>query len=74
MKTLRRQLKFQTYQPVDWALNCACLSQYFITRSKFAEAKHCLACANVVIEEADCEDDGGSTLFFFGHRPNSFFK
>ena len=64
MKTLRRQLEFQSYQPIEWALNSACLSQFFITRNLFAEGKHCLACANFVLNDAQ-EDDKGMCFFAF---------
>uniref|UniRef100_H2Y9J0 KIF-binding protein n=1 Tax=Ciona savignyi TaxID=51511 RepID=H2Y9J0_CIOSA len=47
-KTLQRQLEMKTLVPLEWAVNCACLSQYYITMNMFSEAKHCLACANFV--------------------------
>lgn len=50
-RTLRRQLKIGNYDRKEWAVNAAGLSQYFITRNMFVQAKHCLCCANVVIEE-----------------------
>lgn len=59
MQTLRRQLQFQTYKPAEWALNCACLSQYFITRNMFAQGKHCLACAKFIMDEVNEEEDEG---------------
>nr|CAB3259125.1 KIF1-binding protein homolog [Phallusia mammillata] len=51
MQTLHRQLKFNEYKPVDWAINCASLSQYYVVRNKFKEAKHCLSCANYLLAE-----------------------
>jgi len=57
MKTLRRQLEFQSYKPMEWALNCACLSQFFISRNMFAEGKHCLACAKFIMSDVQ-EDEG----------------
>ena len=64
LKTLRRQLEMETYRPAEWALNCACLSQFFITRNMFAEGKHCLACANFIIGEVQDEEDDGRQAAF----------
>lgn len=51
-RTLRRQLEAKEYDPKEWAVNSAGLSQYYICQNMYREAKHCLACANVIIEEA----------------------
>ncbi|KAI8487472.1 hypothetical protein Bbelb_347060 [Branchiostoma belcheri] len=40
--TLSRQLQSGNYQPLDWATNCATLSQYYITRDSFTQGRHCL--------------------------------
>jgi len=40
--TLRRQLETEQYDPVDWAVNCATLSQYYITQGNYMLARHCL--------------------------------
>lgn len=40
--TLRRQLETDQYDPVDWALNCATLSQYYITQPNYILSRHCL--------------------------------
>ena len=40
--TLLRQLETKQYDPVDWALNCATLSQYYITKDNYPMARHCL--------------------------------
>lgn len=40
--TLRRQLETEQYDPVDWAVNCATLSQYYITQGNYILARHCL--------------------------------
>ena len=55
--TLRRQLETRTYQPVEWALNAATLSQYYITKPDFGMARHCMASATVVLKEAGEDDD-----------------
>lgn len=51
--TLRRQLETRSYQPVEWALNAATLSQYYITKPDFNMARHCMASATVVLNEAE---------------------
>nr|XP_039249060.1 KIF-binding protein-like [Styela clava] len=51
-RTLRRQLESKEYDPKEWAVNSAGLSQYYICQNMYREAKHCLACANVIMEEA----------------------
>ncbi len=50
--TLQRQLDHMTYKPVEWALNAATLSQYYIGEEDFPMARHCLAAASVVVKEA----------------------
>lgn len=48
--TLKRQLRDGKYDEVDWALNAATLSQYFLTKEQFPIARHHLACASHVIK------------------------
>lgn len=55
--TLQRQLEYQQYDPVDWALNAATLSQYYITAEDFPKARHCLASASRIFEEAKSNGD-----------------
>lgn len=50
--TLHRQLDANEYDPVEWALNAATLSQVYISQEKFPVARHCLASASVVFREA----------------------
>ena len=50
--TLQRQLDYMTYKPVEWALNAATLSQFYIGEENFSMARHCLAAASVIIKEA----------------------
>ncbi|CAD7000652.1 protein KBP homolog [Ceratitis capitata] len=49
--TLRRQLDSNTYEPIDFALNAATLSQYFIGENMFKEARHHLAAATHIMAE-----------------------
>lgn len=50
--TLQRQLKMNDYNPVDWGLNAATLSQYYVTSDKFPEARHCLSSGSHVFEQS----------------------
>ncbi|XP_068614157.1 KIF-binding protein-like [Brachionichthys hirsutus] len=46
--TLQRQLKLNQFNPMEWALNAATLSQYYITKGQYMEGRHCLSAATVV--------------------------
>lgn len=48
--TLRRQLEADDLDPLDWSLNAAGLSQFFLTRCRFAAARHCLASAEAMFQ------------------------
>ena len=50
--TLDRQLRAGDYDPVDWALNAATLSQYYLTAERFNEARHCLASGSLIFSSA----------------------
>lgn len=50
--TLVRQMETGQYEPMDWALNCATLGQYYITKDMYNFARYCLACASKIGEEA----------------------
>ncbi|XP_078576444.1 KIF-binding protein-like [Branchiostoma floridae x Branchiostoma japonicum] len=60
--TLSRQLQSGHFQPIDWATNCATLSQYYVTRDNFTQGRHCLASASSVLsqvpEPSDETEDG----------------
>lgn len=49
--TLKRQLEASTYDPLDWSINAATLSQYFVTVEDFPNARHCLASAELIFAE-----------------------
>ncbi|XP_005183489.1 KIF-binding protein [Musca domestica] len=49
--TLRRQVEAKSYEPIDFALNAATLSQYFIGQNMFKQARHHLAAATLVMSE-----------------------
>uniref|UniRef100_A0A672FAR2 KIF-binding protein n=1 Tax=Salarias fasciatus TaxID=181472 RepID=A0A672FAR2_SALFA len=46
--TLQRQLQLNQFSPMEWALNAATLSQYYITKGRFMEGRHCLSAATVI--------------------------
>lgn len=41
--TLKKQLELKEYDPIDWALNAATLSQYFCTNNRYKEVRVLLA-------------------------------
>ncbi|XP_048406740.2 KIF-binding protein isoform X2 [Stegostoma tigrinum] len=49
--TLQRQLQFTHYNPVEWAINAATLSQYYITKQLYMEGRLCLAAASVIFNQ-----------------------
>ncbi|TNN52634.1 KIF1-binding [Liparis tanakae] len=50
--TLQRQLKLNQFSPMEWALNAATLSQYYITKGQYMEGRHCLSAATVISDLA----------------------
>ncbi|KAK6181184.1 hypothetical protein SNE40_009099 [Patella caerulea] len=57
--TLQRQLNSMKYDPVDWALNAASLSQYYLSEN-LSLARHCLAAASLIFKEAPNDSDCGN--------------
>lgn len=49
--TLKRQIEAKSYEPIDFALNAATLSQYFIGQNMFKQARHHLSAATLVISD-----------------------
>lgn len=47
--TLTRQLELDDYEPVDWALNAATLSQYYFGKNMLKQSRHLLAAANYML-------------------------
>ncbi|XP_068632652.1 KIF-binding protein-like [Battus philenor] len=47
--TLRRQLQYSDYEPIDWALNSATLSQFFAEFNGFFQSRHHLAAASTIL-------------------------
>lgn len=49
--TLRRQLQYQDYEPIDWALNSATLSQFFAEQNGFYQSRHHLSAASTILKQ-----------------------
>ena len=49
--TLNRQLESKDFESVEWALNAATLSQFFLEKGAYKEARHYLASATYVLQE-----------------------
>lgn len=49
--TLQRQLEYNDYDPIDWALNAATLSQVFMERNGFKQARHHLAASSCILKK-----------------------
>lgn len=58
--TLHRQLSNHKYEPVDWAMNAATLSQYYIMECNFPRARHCLSSSQLILKEASESADQAS--------------
>lgn len=56
--TLKRQLNHEDLDCIDWALNAATLSQYFMEKGGFRQAKHHLAAASYILNKYEDELKG----------------
>ncbi|XP_014773181.1 KIF-binding protein [Octopus bimaculoides] len=52
-QTLLRQLESNQYNPLEWAINAASLSQYYLSVDDYMMARHCLASSCYILQEAD---------------------
>uniref|UniRef100_A0A1Y1K409 KIF-binding protein n=1 Tax=Photinus pyralis TaxID=7054 RepID=A0A1Y1K409_PHOPY len=48
--TLKRQLEMNDYDHIDWALNAATLSQFFMEKNGFKQARHHLAASSYILD------------------------
>ena len=55
--TLTRQISLGQYDHLEWALNAATISQYYINNDCYRQARHCLAGAAVVLSQAITQDE-----------------
>lgn len=53
--TLRRQLMYKDYEPIEWSLNCATLSQFFVEQNGFYQSRYHLAAASTILEQYEAE-------------------
>ncbi|KAK9891691.1 hypothetical protein WA026_015659 [Henosepilachna vigintioctopunctata] len=56
-KTLKKQLVYQQYESIDWALNAATLSQFFAEQKGFKQARHHLSAASYILDQYKKELD-----------------
>lgn len=56
-RTLQRQIVAKEYDVMEWAINCAAMSQYYITQNNFAQALYCLAASSVMAESGPKETE-----------------
>ncbi|XP_059055476.1 KIF-binding protein-like [Achroia grisella] len=74
--TLRRQLQYSDYEPIDWSLSSATLSQVFAEQNGFFQSRHHLAAASIILEKYEEELKGNDSndevalakLETFNHR------
>ncbi|KAK9507428.1 hypothetical protein O3M35_007282 [Rhynocoris fuscipes] len=50
-KTLRRQIESNDFEPIEWSVNCATMSQFLVEKNAFKEARHHLAAATFVLDQ-----------------------
>lgn len=48
--TLSRQLEYKDFESIDWALNAATLSQFFLEKESFSQARHYLSAASYILQ------------------------
>ena len=49
--TLGRQMMSKRYDAIEWSLNCATLSQYYLNTDNYRQARHCLASSEHILLE-----------------------
>lgn len=80
--TLKRQLEYDDYEPIDWSLNAATLSQYFFNRNRNTESRHHLAAAQHMLDRHERtmytpgmnEDQRAAVLETFHHRSSDVMR
>lgn len=81
-ETLKRQLEFNDYEKINWALDSATLSQYLITNQRFTSARHHLAAASHMLHEFEKvmytddmnEDEKGAILEKYNQRSADVYR
>lgn len=80
--TLKRQLEFNDYEHIDWALNSATLSQYFFNQNRHTESRHHLAAAQYMLDKHELqmyqpgmnEEAKAAVLETFHHRSSDVMR
>ena len=54
--TLQRQLETTDLDSLDWSLQAATLSQFYMTEREFSMSRHCLASAEVIFAQAEANN------------------
>ncbi len=54
--TLERQYNSKHFDQLDWATNCATLSQYYMTNHDYATSRYCLMCADKILENVQLDE------------------
>lgn len=50
-QTLKRQLELKDYEPIEWALNAATLSQYYFGKNMLKQSRHLLAASSYMLAD-----------------------
>ncbi|XP_003969525.1 KIF-binding protein [Takifugu rubripes] len=58
--TLQRLLPLKQFNRMEWALNAATLSQYYISKGQFMEGRHCLSAASVILGLAEVPSEAAA--------------
>ena len=58
-QTLCRQMETKEYDPLEWSVSCATLSQYHINTGGYRQARHCLAAASHVLVRCEGRERDG---------------
>lgn len=74
--TVKRQLEFNDYEPIDWALNAATLSQYYLMQNSLKQSRYLLAAASYMLDQYETnmykpdmtEEQKAAVLEIFKHR------
>lgn len=53
--TLKRQLESKVFDPIEWSVNAATLSQHFVSRPEYRAARHHLACATQILAQFESD-------------------
>lgn len=56
--TLNRQLELKDYDPIEWALNSATLSQYYFGKNMLKQSRHLLAASSYMLANYSADLEG----------------